>query len=311
MPPAFTSPASSANSLWNGTRTLGAAMPLPAFGVDSSVMNPIYALTTWDPFGGDTGSGGAVENQPHGFVHVHVGGDMGSFGSAGQDPIFYAHHCNVDRVWAHWRDALSRPQPPPGYFGSTVWTFYDENKKWTSIRPSDVLNHEAQLRYRYTGGLVLPSPFPHITLGPFRTPFPRITAPVVGPWPPFKIPGPDPIAQVSTEQRTRILSAVQAGQRVAVAFQNINVPQGVTGIINIVDSNGQRVGYVAIVPDTPDGKTMHAARVTAVVEVTKTAERVFAANAAPQLRLAPSERTNGPTFKSIPLRATAAHIVAF
>ena len=29
---------------------------------------------------------------------------MGSFAGAGFDPIFYLHHCNVDRVWAQWQN---------------------------------------------------------------------------------------------------------------------------------------------------------------------------------------------------------------
>lgn len=41
----------------------------------------------------------------HGSVHVRVGGDMGSVGSAGYDPIFYLHHANVDRLWAQWQAA--------------------------------------------------------------------------------------------------------------------------------------------------------------------------------------------------------------
>ncbi len=50
-------------------------------------------------------------NGPHGGVHIDVGGDMGSFAGAGFDPIFYLHHCNVDRVWAQWQNTHPGPQP--------------------------------------------------------------------------------------------------------------------------------------------------------------------------------------------------------
>lgn len=42
--------------------------------------------------------------QPHNRVHLVVGGSghMGDNDTAGFDPIFYLHHCNVDRLWAFW-----------------------------------------------------------------------------------------------------------------------------------------------------------------------------------------------------------------
>lgn len=41
--------------------------------------------------------------QPHGGLHVWVGGDMGSVPYAAYDPIFWLHHCNVDRYWFEWQ----------------------------------------------------------------------------------------------------------------------------------------------------------------------------------------------------------------
>jgi len=42
--------------------------------------------------------------QPHDLVHLVVGGSghMSDNDTAGFDPIFYLHHCNVDRLWAFW-----------------------------------------------------------------------------------------------------------------------------------------------------------------------------------------------------------------
>jgi tyrosinase len=39
----------------------------------------------------------------HNFIHVWIGGDMGVVETAAYDPIFYIHHCNVDRIWAIWQ----------------------------------------------------------------------------------------------------------------------------------------------------------------------------------------------------------------
>lgn len=44
-------------------------------------------------------------NGPHGWVHGLVGGQMGSVAYAGFDPIFFLHHCNVDRLWWNWQRA--------------------------------------------------------------------------------------------------------------------------------------------------------------------------------------------------------------
>ncbi len=57
------------------------------------------------PITGFNHGGGAIgelENVPHGAVHVTVGGQMGSFNTAGLDPIFWLHHCNIDRLWEVW-----------------------------------------------------------------------------------------------------------------------------------------------------------------------------------------------------------------
>ena len=47
----------------------------------------------------------AVEDE-HDAVHRFVGGDMTSSASP-NDPIFFLHHCNVDRQWAAWQDRFS------------------------------------------------------------------------------------------------------------------------------------------------------------------------------------------------------------
>jgi tyrosinase len=44
----------------------------------------------------------------HGEVHVWVGGDMEDIPFAAYDPIFWAHHCMIDRLWRMWQ--LVHPQ---------------------------------------------------------------------------------------------------------------------------------------------------------------------------------------------------------
>ena len=56
-------------------------------------------VTIFKHFGGLTG---ALELNPHNSVHRRIGGFMEDPNTAGLDPIFWLHHCNVDRLWAAW-----------------------------------------------------------------------------------------------------------------------------------------------------------------------------------------------------------------
>jgi tyrosinase len=48
---------------------------------------------------------GDLENNPHNTVHRLIGGQTGFMADplfAGLDPLFWLHHCNVDRLWEAW-----------------------------------------------------------------------------------------------------------------------------------------------------------------------------------------------------------------
>ena len=49
-----------------------------------------------------TGAKAELERTPHDFVHGQIGGDMGVVATSPLDPIFWLHHCNIDRLWAEW-----------------------------------------------------------------------------------------------------------------------------------------------------------------------------------------------------------------
>ena len=51
------------------------------------------------------GLAGRLEIQPHDNVHDNVGGLMSNVPVAAVDPIFYVHHCQIDRLWAAWQAA--------------------------------------------------------------------------------------------------------------------------------------------------------------------------------------------------------------
>jgi tyrosinase len=134
--------------------------------------------------------------QPHNDVHLAVGGadittvaaqdfdaspivgangDMGENDTAGLDPIFYFHHCNVDRMFWVWQkkhghtdsleiipeypgtNSVDNQGPTPGVAGN-VWLsmdsplmpFVDANGEAHVSR--DVVNIEKQLDYTYSIG---------------------------------------------------------------------------------------------------------------------------------------------------------------
>ncbi|CAL9124849.1 unnamed protein product, partial [Musa acuminata var. zebrina] len=100
--------------------------------------------------------GGSVENTPHNNVHTWTGDrtrpnfeDMGTFYSAGRDPIFFAHHANIDRMWSLWKK-LSRKHRD---FNDSDWLktsflFYDENADLVRVTVKDCLKTR-WLRYKY------------------------------------------------------------------------------------------------------------------------------------------------------------------
>jgi tyrosinase len=90
-------------------------------------------------------------------VHVLVGGFsgwMGAVKTAAQDPIFYLHHANCDRLWDQWLSQGGRSNPlsnnaPDPAWKTTVFTFFDENGKQVTMTACDVLRAAQQLNYTY------------------------------------------------------------------------------------------------------------------------------------------------------------------
>jgi tyrosinase len=62
----------------------------------------------------------AVE-QMHNDVHVWVGGHMGDIPFAAYDPIFWAHHTMVDRIWRLWQ--LRHPNAPMPFLDTALPPF--------------------------------------------------------------------------------------------------------------------------------------------------------------------------------------------
>ncbi len=150
IPGPYTSPNDATNPLFNATRTKSPTDQVPAAWVDDDTMESLLTLGTFAEFGGTASAGGSPEGTPHGPVHGWVGGNMGSFANAAKDPVFFAHHSNIDKIWSDWirLDSLHTNPTDPAFLDQT-FTFFDENKVWRSIKASQVLDHENRLRYVY------------------------------------------------------------------------------------------------------------------------------------------------------------------
>ncbi len=61
-----------------------------------------------------------LEEQLHDVVHGWVGGDMGVIATAAYDPIFWAHHAMVDRLWSLWQSKHASPGPPPDTYSTPL-----------------------------------------------------------------------------------------------------------------------------------------------------------------------------------------------
>jgi hypothetical protein len=93
-----------------------------------------------------------LESTPHGPVHNYVGGggDMSDFETAARDPVFFAHHGNLDRLWETWRamPGHKATEPQAAAFKNHSFVF-----KWLDGTPievamSDILD-TAKLGYTY------------------------------------------------------------------------------------------------------------------------------------------------------------------
>jgi tyrosinase len=160
----------------------GKPMSATAVALPAAMRPPVFTRPNTTPvqgFGGGRtgfhhaarGFAGPLENTPHGAVHVAVGGVlqdgspdgfMSAFGTAALDPIFWLHHCNLDRLWEVWRRGSNQghgpgANPTSGSWLTANYRFVDKTGTLVHKRVDEVLDIEGQLGYTYFG---LPAPVP-------------------------------------------------------------------------------------------------------------------------------------------------------
>ncbi|HEX5740595.1 MAG TPA: tyrosinase family protein [Pilimelia sp.] len=85
-----------------------------------------------------------LEEGPHNAVHNALGGHMSS-GVSPNDPLFWLHHCFIDRIWSIWQQENGVGNYPVRGSGRNLGR-YDRMNPWR-IPPQDVLDHRPWYRY--------------------------------------------------------------------------------------------------------------------------------------------------------------------
>ncbi|MGE7186771.1 tyrosinase family protein [Peribacillus sp. NPDC006672] len=83
----------------------------------------------------------------HNLVHGWVGGHMGSVPVSPNDPVFFLHHANVDRIWAMWKIRHREEKYLPRRGGPFSHNLNDPMFPW-DITPKEMINHR-KLGYIY------------------------------------------------------------------------------------------------------------------------------------------------------------------
>lgn len=116
LPDALRQPsAGPANPLYHATRN-------STFNDGSSQLNDLGQALALNGFSSTAflEFSGRFEGNPHGQVHVAIGGDMRDPDTAALDPIFYLHHANIDRYWVEWlRQGGGRANPAGAWLTET------------------------------------------------------------------------------------------------------------------------------------------------------------------------------------------------
>jgi tyrosinase len=106
------------------------------------------AQPTYRPAGAQPGFCAHLDSFLHGTVHVRVGNrqGMGAVPWAANDPVFWMHHCNIDRLWASWN--RNGGKNPDDSWLKESFTFADEKGNSVVGTVKD-FNDIAPLGYTY------------------------------------------------------------------------------------------------------------------------------------------------------------------
>lgn len=107
--------------------------------VNASLGRTTYDASPWDASTSTTTYRSRSEKSLHNVVHRWVGGTM-TQGASPNDPVFWLHHCMLDRLWAMWRRRNPSSAYLPSSGGPTGHNLNDPMWPWGQT-PASCLNH--------------------------------------------------------------------------------------------------------------------------------------------------------------------------
>lgn len=152
-------------------RSFGADQSAPAL-PDKKLQDPVMELSIYDetPWYDNKRKTAAqrdradqlfrfrLEYDLHNLVHRYIGGDM-ALASSPNDPVFWLHHCNLDRLWSYWEQTVGLAAPyapevggPDGQSGDKplIFAFPNGTPPWLgATKPQDVYDSRVQLQVGY------------------------------------------------------------------------------------------------------------------------------------------------------------------
>ena len=152
MPASFRTPGDPAfASLYVSNRNSGVNTGSPIDANNPGALSAASAMaeTTYSPHSPKQGFCNNLDFGLHGNVHglVGTGSNMGYVPTAAQDPIFWMHHCNIDRLWASWNKNGHANPNDTNWKNQRFW-FAGPDCKAASLLVGDVLSI-APLGYTY------------------------------------------------------------------------------------------------------------------------------------------------------------------
>jgi len=267
-------------------------------GLSTSDVNvqPLLTTATWEEFGGGaSGDAGAAFGGPHANVHDAFNGDMSNLQYSPRDPIFYAHHGNVDRLWSSWINA-GHKNPD---FGQDKVYFYDEDRKFRSILLND-LRDEKKLGYEYSSLMTLP----------FRVPvkvFPMLLNRAI-----VQPPDPDTQRQILSEappSRTLVIHNIKGLEKLPENANTFGIFADEDPKVGAVAE--QEPGFVGRVATVKAGETNLKGPLTAALDIApKMSSMINKDKKSFRMTVAPIDRKTGKTTApAIPLEADKVALV--
>ena len=129
--------------------TLVASLPT-ATAVNASLGRVPYDESPWNGRTSNTTYRKNSETALHNRVHNWVAGTM-TQGSSPNDPVFWLHHCMLDRLWARWQKRNPSEPYLPESGGPTGHNLNDPMWPWSSQpdppTPASVLDHHLFCEY--------------------------------------------------------------------------------------------------------------------------------------------------------------------